>query len=569
MKRKLNLEFILMIIVSLGIFIVGATLLARNNINNVTKLNLQQYMEIVKSDYNSGISKAEIITNYENISSYLRITFINQDGIVVADSLSGTLDTHLDNPEFNDLGNVYIRRSAAYNTDMMYLANKLDSGDFVRVAIPIKSVAPFLNDFLGITITIGIIIAILSMLSTNLLVKRSLRPLVDIKNILRSVNEGEYSQIYPVENPEEINDLIREINDINKNISANISSLKSEKQKNDFLLEHMNQGICILDKDGKIVLLNQYLKDLFHFNIDMNINKDYRYLFRNSEIQNAIEKAFESGISTNTILNIDEEYYAVSVNYLEENWLNQSSVIIMFSDITAIKNIDMLKKEFFVNASHELKSPLTSILGFSEIISEGMAKDKETIIDLANKIAEEAKRMNNLVMDMLTLSRYENQEQAKQKQNINLAKILLEVNGNLRILAEKNNVMLHFDTTDLFINANYDQMYQLLKNLIENAIKYGKQSGNVWVNISQDNEKLVIEIKDDGIGIPNASQARIFERFFRVDKARSKSTGGTGLGLSIVKHIVLNYDGHIELDSTEGVGTTIQIFIPNSSIKTV
>lgn len=569
MKRRLNFEFILMITISLVIFIVGATLIAKSNINNVTKLNLQQYLEVVKTDYNSGLSGSQIIDKYQNIEGYLQITFIESDGAIIADSTSGTINNQISNLEFIDLGNVYIRRSATLDTDIMYLANQLSDGNFVRVAIPIKSVVPFLNDFLSLSIVIGIIITVLSIFSSGVLVKRSLQPLVEIKDILRNINVGEYSQVYPVKKYEEINDLIREINEINKNLSINISSLKSEKQKNDFLLNHMNQGICVLDKDGKIVLLNQYLKNLFHFNIDININKDFRYLFRDLEIQDAIEKACESEINTNTFMKIDQDYYAVSINYLEENWLNQSSVIIMFSDITAIKSIDMLKKEFFVNASHELKSPLTSIIGFSEIISQGMAKDSETIIDLSNKISEEANRMNNLVMDMLTLSQYENQEKAKQKLNLNLLAVLNEVIESLKISAEKNNIKIHFQKNDVFINANHEQMYQLFKNIVENAIKYGKQSGNVWINFEKGKETLMIEVKDDGIGIPKLAQARIFERFFRVDKARSKSTGGTGLGLSIVKHIVLNYEGHIELDSTENVGTTVQIFIPNSSIKLI
>ncbi len=247
--------------------------------------------------------------------------------------------------------------------------------------------------------------------------------------------------------------------------------------------------------------------------------------------------------------------------------MNQPSVILIFTDITAIKNIENLKKDFFDNASHELKSPLTAILGSSDLIIQGMAKDEKTILDLAKRISEEAKRMNNLVMDMLTLSKYENQTQIQHRQNLDINRTVQEVLESLQGLIDSKKITIETTDREDYINANPDQMFQLLKNLLENAIKYGKQSGIVKIKINRENHYLTIIIQDDGIGIPKADQARIFERFYRVDKARSKSTGGTGLGLSIVKHIVMNYNGHIELDSTEGKGTLVKVYLPERELK--
>jgi two-component system phosphate regulon sensor histidine kinase PhoR len=266
-------------------------------------------------------------------------------------------------------------------------------------------------------------------------------------------------------------------------------------------------------------------------------------------------------------LHIKDGYYSVSISYLEKNWLNQPSVILLFTDITAIKNIENLKKDFFDNASHELKSPLTSIIGSSDIILQGMAKDDKMILDLASRISEEAKRMNNLVMDMLMLSRYENQTQIVVRQDIDINSILNEVTNSLVDLIKKKNANINIESRSYYINANYDEMFQLLKNLIENSVKYGKNEGNVNVSIKKDEKNLIINVSDNGIGIPKEDQNRIFERFYRVDKARSNSAGGTGLGLSIVKHIVMNYEGHIELESVEDKGTSITVYIPNNQIK--
>ncbi len=566
MKRKISFEFVVLIFSALVVFIIGATFFAKNSINNVTKLNLEKYLEIIETDYNAGLSETEIIEKYEGLNDYLRITYIDPSGVVLADSLANELENHLDRPEIQDLGNSYIRKSDTLNIEMMYLATQLDNNHYLRIAIPTGSILQFLNDFLGLSIVIGIIIVALSILSSSYLIKQSLKPFIEIKTILQDVNQGVYSEVLPIEKYDEINGLINEINDINKSISYNITSLRSEKQKSDFLLDHMNQGICVLDEEGKIILLNQYLKNLYRFNIDININKDYRYLFRDDDIQVAIKKAYHNKTNSNMVVKIKEDYYSVSISYLDKDWSNNSSVILIYSDITAIRSIEVLKRDFFVNASHELKSPLTSIIGSADLIAQGMAKDEAMVKDLIARIASEAKRMNNLVMDMLVLSEYENKNQTTNKSKQSIKKVAEEAIKNLEVLAKENNISIHKKLTEEEVFISYEEIYQLLKNIIENAIKYGKKNGDVWVSIDIVENNLLIEIKDDGIGIPKVDQSRIFERFYRVDKARSKSTGGTGLGLSIVKHIVLNYNGSIELESEEGLGTKVSIYLPMSDL---
>jgi len=213
-----------------------------------------------------------------------------------------------------------------------------------------------------------------------------------------------------------------------------------------------------------------------------------------------------------------------------------------------------------------LKSPLTTILGSADLINQGLVKDEETKNDLINRIASEAKRMNNLVMDMLTLSEYETKKTDPKKQMLNLRKVVDEVIDNLNVFIENKQTKIHTEIEDINIFIGFEEIYQVLKNLLENAIKYGKQLGNVWINSNQDEKNLIIRIKDDGIGIPKADINRVFERFYRVDKARSKSSGGTGLGLSIVKHIILSYKGSVELSSVEDEGTEVIICLPKAEI---
>jgi two-component system phosphate regulon sensor histidine kinase PhoR len=561
MKRKIGLEFIALIFVSLLIFTVGATLLVKSNNNKITELNLEKYLEIIKIE-TEDLEANQIIDKYQNLDNYLRITFIDSSGNVVADTLADTLDNHLDRPEIINFGKVYLRYSNTLKIDMMYLADRLDDGSFVRVAIPSTTIAGFLNDFIALSVVIGVVIVILSIFISSYMINQSLLPLNQVKSILKDIKNDKYQKIESLSKYDEINEIVKEINEINKVISDNFSELKYEKQKLDFLLNYMNQGVCVLNQDKKIVLLNSYLKNIYNFNIDYNMNKDYRYLFRDEDVQKVIKEIYTDKINKTLITKINESYYSISIIYSERDWDFKSSVILIYSDVTSIKNIEILKRDFFINASHELKTPLTSIIGSAELITQGLVVDLSSITDLVKRIGLEATRMNNLVMDMLLLSEYETRNENQNKTLVQLKRVVNEVVDNLKVLSEEKSITIETKSIDTNIHINYEDIYQIFKNLIENSIKYGKSKGNIWINIEELSNQIKISVKDDGIGIPKSDLNRVFERFYRVDKARSKMTGGTGLGLSIVKHIVLNNDGNIDLISEEDNGTEVIIYLP-------
>jgi len=562
MRRQISFEFVGIILVSLIVFIIGASLIARNALNDATDLNLDHYLDIIEIEANQTSDYDGLINQYQNIDDYLRITIISPEGVVLADSSADELDNHINRPEIRNIGESYIRDSDTLNMEMMYKAVILNSGDYLRIAIPTASILQFLNDFIGLSLVVGLIILALSILTSSVLIRYSLKPMQDMKDILKDVNQGKYSEIIPLKRYDEMNEFIKEINQINQMISSNIASLTSEKHKTDFLLNHMKQGICVLDNHKRIILLNKTLKDIYRFNIDININKDFRFLFREEELQNAIEKVYLKQENAQLIIEKDARYYSISITFSKDSWQDHQSVIIIYTDITSIRQIEILKRDFFVNASHELKSPLTSIMGSSELITQGMVDDKAGMIDLIERIHHEAKRMNHLVMDMLLLSELENQNQVKEKQTIQVEAVLNDVINNLSFLIKEQNTSIIQNIHIKTLRFNAEDFYQMIKNIIENSIKYGQSNGHVWINIDQDDSYYIIDIKDDGIGIPKDDQERIFERFYRVDKARSRNSGGTGLGLSIVKHIILNYHGQIALDSQTNKGTTVTIKIP-------
>ncbi|MBN2504970.1 MAG: GHKL domain-containing protein [Bacilli bacterium] len=564
MRKRIGLELILAVCVALTIFLIGSFLLVRNNLNKITEFNLRYYLEIVKTDYDSGLTADDIIDKYVDIEEYLRITFMDSSGEVIADSSATDLENHLTRPEFMVPGETNIRESATLNKRMMYLAYQFSDTNYVRVSVPLNSVLPFLNDFIALSILIAMVIALGVIFLSKPLIDKTLAPFKDLRVVLNDVYQGKYRELLPVSKYEEINGILIEINDLNQMISNNIATLNKEKQKIDFLLEHMNQGLCVLDGNENIILVNEYLKSLFKYKTDNHLFQNYSYLLRDTDLQQAVAKVYKTKGSYTTVIEIDQAYFSVIASYVEKDWTDQSAVVLIFTDVTVLKNIEILKRDFFVNASHELKSPLTAIMGSADLIASGLVKDKEEIVDLSRRILEESNRMNQLVLDMLNLSKYENYIPLKANINVNLQDIVHEVIDKASQLAKAKNITIYDESVPVLFNANQEHLEQLLRNLVENSIQYGNDSGYVKIKVFEDDEKVHVEVEDNGIGIPNSEQSRVFERFYRVDKARSKKSGGTGLGLSIVKHIVMIYQGKIEVESSEGKGTRMRIVFPKS-----
>ncbi len=562
MKKRVIFQYALIIIISLATFTLGSVFLMQDNFQNITEMNLRNYLELVDESYSRSQNKEDVIAEYISINDYLRITFIDEDGTVIADSVTLPDDNHLSRPEILDPGTVSIRYSTTLGKRMMYLAETLPDGSFLRVAIPLSSVTPFLYNFILLSVIVGVAIVALAIFFVSLSADRTIRPLKETVTSLRSIVEGRYAERLPLESTEELNQLTNEINDIARMISENIRSLGNEKRKLDFILDHMDQGLCILDIFGHVVLINRFVKDLFGFNDRDNIMRDYRYLFRDKTIQTAIYDALEKGTGMNGTYAEGGRYYSVSVIKNSDDLNGTESVLLIFTDITQSKELEILKRDFFVNASHELKSPLTSIIGASELIASNMVKGPEETVDLASRIIQEARRMNSLVGDMLDLSKYEQGIITKNLTMIDLADIVKEVAAALDPIAAERNIHIETRLVSATLQADYEHMTQLIRNLMDNSIKYGIENGHVLITLRKSAETIELEVADDGIGIAKADQSRVFERFYRVDKARSKKIGGTGLGLAIVKHICLAYQGKITLESELGKGTKITVAFP-------
>lgn len=561
MIRRIGLQYAFVIILSLLAFVVASVFIVRSNLRDLTEKNLRNYLEIVDAEYADSGDYAAVLDKFSALDQELRITFVSSTGEVLADSWADTDANHLDRPEIQNPGTAVVRHSDTVDRDMMYLAEHLDSGMYLRVAIPTGSLLPFLNAFIGISVLIATAIAVLALFGSRLIARNVLDPLRETADNLQAITEGKYVERLPLEKTEEMNLIINEINDISRLISRTLQSLSVEKSKRDFILDHMDQGLCVLDATGKIVMVNRYVIDLFDFDPE-NLNKDYLYLFRDVQIQNLIRNVISQESGGSILVSIADRYYSLVASPIKNDWNEGTSIVLIITDITDIKNLEILKRDFFLNASHELKSPLTSIIGSADLIANGLVQPGPETLDLAQRIVQEATRMNHLVMDMLNLSKYENNIYVKGDALVDMVEVVEEVKRALEPDAEKRGITIQTETEPAILLADHEQMVQLVRNLVDNSIQYGVDNGHVIIRLHSREDGLCLEVEDDGIGIPKEDRSRVFERFYRVDKARSKKTGGTGLGLSIVKHICMIHQARIDLESELGKGTKITITLP-------
>ena len=373
-------------------------------------------------------------------------------------------------------------------------------------------------------------------------------------NITKSVekidpfNEGKADEIYP-----ELKPFINRIVSQNKEISRQMEKVKSQKVRIQAIIENMSEPLVIVDTDKKILTANDATLKLYGKSINEYYKKSFYTISRDSELTEMIDFAL-SGDSREIIKIIKGKKYHIFINPVAENE-KITAVVIIWINISHKAEAEKIRKEFSANVSHELKTPLTTIKGYAQLISKGIAREAD-VAEFAGKIEKESGRLVTLIDDILKLSRLDESITSETKEPVSLLKIAKETTEELSQKALEKEVVFNVEGEDSVVIANYRQVFEMIFNICDNAIKYNTEKGEVNIKISH----KTIEISDTGIGIPEEYLERIFERFFRVDKSRSKKVNGTGLGLSIVKHLAILNNAEIEVKSKLSKGTTFKIF---------
>lgn len=544
MKRKIILiEIISTVITVLMLFAVSCIYI--NNQNHKTAEDeLLTYSNIACEIFDgTNFKEVKDVISYSN--KEIRITIIDKSGAVIVDSILSEAGNHIDREELKRLEEYIIRYSESLKVNMMYYAT-LDDGYYIRFAIPVESLNAFVNNYLIFGLIALLIILSISTLITLLFYNKTLQP---IKN---EINKLEHVLGNRLTNDTDFEQLSTKINELTVLLDEKVTSLSNEKEKTKYILDNMNQGLILLDKDGKVSLINKYALSLFGFELEYILNKNYVYLFRNLEIQKEIENIINTNNETQTIIDIDGKKYLLYINTLESAWSNSTALLMV--DITLQENINSLKREFFANASHELKSPLTSIIGYQQLIQQGILTTNEEIQDATLRTIKEAQRMNKLIIEMLDLSRLENNVQTV-LENVSVNKLIADCLSELKPLIENKNIEVVANLEEVSLEASQSDLYKLIKNIIDNSVVYNNQNGKLIIELT----KNKLSISDTGVGIAKEDLEHIFERFYRVDKARSRESSGTGLGLSIVKHICILYGYKISVESQIGKGSTFII----------
>ena len=485
----------------------------------------------------------------------IRITIIKPDGIVVADSESkaaiGT--NHKTREEFEAAvsGNPKIvkRYSNTVKCDMLYYVLKAkNSENYIRVALSVEKVNGYIQNALPAMIAVTAVAIILSIIFAQFSQKAVFAPLNSVKNNLELINKGNYKQIEYTSDDKELNEIISSINSISEKLNLEVNTSKREKEKLDYVISNISDAIIVLDEKGEIELLNKNAAKLFSVTNKTHIR--YSVLTADQTFKSHVQKCLDEKTADSFELQLHSSAFYCTVNLLENG-----DRIIVLSDITAIKNNEKMRSEFFANASHELKTPLTAIKGFNDVIS--LSTKEQSTATYSAKIDKEVFRLVNLIDDMLSLSKLEYVSEIV-PENVELNEIANEVKESLSALAAQKNITVEINGTAK-ISAERDHAFRLIKNLVENSIRYNNDGGLVKITLSETQTESYLTVEDNGIGIEEEHLNRIFERFYRVNKSRSRETGGTGLGLSIVKHICNLYGAEIILISKYGEGTKVTI----------
>ena len=500
-----------------------------------------QGVELNGKEYLLGLSADEF-----------RITWVATDGSVLYDTQveAEDMDNHVNREEITEAFQYGTGESSRYSDTLMektlYYAKRLSDGTVLRVSSSLASVFSLLFRVIAPMVTVFLLAVVFSAVLARRMARRIVNPLNRL-NLDRPLENEAYEELSP---------LLGKVNKQHKQIAEQMVLLKQKADEFEQIIASINEGIVLLDEHGVVISMNPAAKQLFGIYTKC-AGLDFFVVERSPEMSHAIKKALVGEKNDFRMQKNGKEYqFDVSAITSDETLLG---VVIYAFDITEQALAEKSRQEFTANVSHELKTPLQSIMGSAELMENGLVKPEDMPRFLGN-IRREAGRLVTLINDIIHLSDLDENAEVV-KESVDLDGVVKEVFGVLGAAAEQKNVVLILEGTSVEVRGIRRYLYEILYNLCDNAIRYNKEGGRVTVSVGSEGDNTVIKVSDTGIGIPKEHQTRVFERFYRVDKSHSKETGGTGLGLSIVKHAVQYHGGQVKMESVPGEGTTVTVVL--------
>lgn len=502
-----------------------------------------QGVELSGIDYLKSVSE----NNY-------RLTLISDDGTVIYDTKSNEteMDNHLDREEirkaFEEGEGSATRHSDTLGEKTLYEAKRLKDGSVLRISVSLAEVWVLLVGMIYPLAVIFVISVIIAFVLANRVSKSIVKPLLKL-DLEHPADNNTYEELSPV---------LTEIRRQHGKIKEQMMKLSEQNDEFSQIISSMSEGLILLNEQGSIIAINRTARKIFGARDDA-VGTDFLTLDRSPELSYAITEAEKNSRSEITLSKNGREYqFNISRIKSEDKTLG---TLILGFDITEKAFAERNRQEFTANVSHELKTPLQSIIGSAELLQNGLVKPEDTARFIGN-IKNEATRLVSLINDIIRLSQLDEKAEPT-RESIDLTAIANEVVEVLTPSSEEKKIKLSLECDNITLNGVRRYIYEIIYNLCDNAIRYNKEGGKVDIAIKKRGKSTVITVADTGIGIPAEHQARVFERFYRVDKSHSKETGGTGLGLSIVKRAVMLHNGKVELTSTVGEGTTVKVVLPD------
>ena len=486
-----------------------------------------------------------------------RITLIDSGGQVLYDSVAdqSTMENHMEREEVKEALTECVgkasRTSYTLAEDTRYYAKKTADGNIVRISTSHYSQLGLLLDTFGMIIITVAVLIILSVFISYRVARAIIKPINDI-----DLDNPDISENY-----EELGPLLHRIHQQNNSIKRQMEKLRQSREEFNIITKNMSEGLIIIDKDTEILTYNRSAIEMLGDGASRQIEGSVLKLNRSEPFRKAVSEALEGNNSQVYLTEGEATYEIISNPVREEEEVTGAILIVM--DVTEREKGEKLRREFTSNVSHELKTPLTSIYGVSDMLASGMVK-AEDVAGFAGTIKEESARLISLIDDIIKLSRLDESTVPQETEIIDVFGSARDVVRRLSGKASENDIELSFSGEPSEIKGVQHILDEIVYNICENAIKYNRPGGFVKVSVRNEGSESLITVADNGIGIPKADRERVFERFYRVDKSHSKQIGGTGLGLSIVKHGVMYLGGRIRLESEDGVGTAITVVFPRS-----
>ncbi|MGG5254809.1 two-component system histidine kinase PnpS [Neobacillus sp. SM06] len=411
-----------------------------------------------------------------------------------------------------------------------------------------------------LSVSLGIALLLITFLVIRI-TRRYTKPIESATNVAIELAKGNYRARTSVERMDETGMLNSAINILARNLQEMVKAQEMQQDRLSVLIENIGAGLILIDSRGYINLINKGYKEIFHVDPSDYLFQLYYEVIEQKEVCQLVEEIFitEQKVSKQLLLplSIERRYfdvYGVPIIGTNNVW---KGVLLVFHDITEIKKLEQMRKDFVANVSHELKTPVTSIKGFTETLLDGAMNDKDALEAFLSIILKESDRLQSLIHDLLELSKIEQQGFQLNAQELDLVATLNEIITMVKSRAEEKEIelVLHCEKNEVIIQGDMHRLKQVFINLITNAIAYTPSGGLVAISLKEQDQKVQVRVKDTGIGIEKEEIPRIFERFYRVDRARSRNSGGTGLGLAIVKHLVEAHHGTIKVKSEVGKGS--------------